>query len=149
MKTHEQNCGMSQQEQYAKKCTVKRCCYLAGPMSGIREFNFPAFHRAAAYLRDSGYTVFNPAQKDIERCGVDISQGNKTGSVHQAELEHGFSLRQALADDCEFICLEANCIALLPGWENSRGAQAEWALARALGLEIIYLDGMDEAASRT
>ena len=53
---------------------------------------------------------------------------------------YGFNLREALADDCEYICRNATAIALLPGWENSKGARAEHALAVALGLECIYLE---------
>ena len=118
----------------------KKVIYLAGPMQGIAEFNFPAFHQAAAYLRNFGHEVFSPAEKDIERHnGTDISKGNTTGCIKESEHKHGFSLRQALADDTEFICLEANAIALLPGWEHSKGAFAEWALAKALGHEIMYL----------
>jgi len=118
--------------------------YLAGPMQGIPEFNFPAFHKAAAYLRKQGHTVFNPAEKAIEgHGGEDISKGNKTGSVKKAESEYGFSLRQALAEDTEFICLEAKAIAMLPGWEYSTGACAEWALAKALGHKFIYLERGD------
>ena len=39
--------------------------YLAGPMTGIAEFNFPAFDAAAAKLRDLGYVVFNPPPRQF------------------------------------------------------------------------------------
>ncbi|MEN5279269.1 DUF4406 domain-containing protein [Brucella sp. TWI432] len=114
--------------------------YLAGPMSGIPEFNFPAFKAATAKLREDGHYVFSPAEKDIERHGgVDISIGNQTGCQDEAAKSHGFSLRDALADDTWWICKEADAIAMLPGWENSKGARAEHALAFALGHSIIYL----------
>lgn len=114
--------------------------YLAGPMTGIPEFNFPAFNAAADKLRAGGHRVFNPAERDIERHGgVDISKGNASGSQEHAAKEHGFSLREALADDTAWICKEATAIAMLPGWENSKGARAEWHLSIALGHEIMYL----------
>lgn len=113
--------------------------YLAGPMRGIPEFNFPAFHGAAAKLRAQGHIVFNPAERDIERTGVDISKGNATGDNDLATTQHGFNLREALKDDLEFICLEADAVALLPGWENSKGAHAERATALALGLWVMQL----------
>jgi hypothetical protein len=116
--------------------------YLAGPMTGIANFNFPAFNRAADILRAEGYSVFNPAERDIERHGgVDISADNHSGDPAQAAANHGFSLREALADDTAYICREADAIAMLPGWENSKGARAEHALAFALGHTIIYLSG--------
>jgi hypothetical protein len=100
--------------------------YLAGPMRGYAEFNFPAFHAAAAKLRGEGHIVFNPAERDIERHGgVDISKGNASGDVAQAEQKHGFDRRHAMRDDLEFITKEADAIALLPGWEQSEGAQLE------------------------
>jgi Domain of unknown function (DUF4406) len=120
--------------------TPKRI-YLAGPMQGIPEFNFPRFNAVAAMLRLTGHTVFNPAEKDIERLGHDLSKGNNSGSLAEANKQ-GFSLRQALAEDTNFICLEANAIVMLPGWEKSNGAQAEHRLAVALqseGMEIVYL----------
>jgi hypothetical protein len=111
-------------------------------MQGIPEFNFPRFHAVTAALRANGHTVFNPAEKDIERLGGhDLSEGNVTGSLTEAN-KVGFSLRQALAEDTNFICLEANCIMMLPGWEKSNGAQAEHRLAVALiseGMELLYL----------
>ena len=51
----------------------------------------------------------------------------------------GFSLREALAADTQYIALVADAIALLPGWEKSAGANAEMALAHALGLTKIIL----------
>lgn len=113
--------------------------YLAGPMRNIPEFNFPAFHAAAAKLRSEGHSVFNPAERDIEHHGTDISKGNATGSEEQATQDHGFSLRDALCADLTYICQTADAIALLPGWQNSKGARAERATAEALSLKIIEL----------
>lgn len=113
--------------------------YLSGPMSGLPEFNFPAFHKYAAELRSKGYTVFSPAEKDNERFGKDISKGNLTGDPKQAVEEHGFSLREALAEDLAFICREADAIALMPGWDKSKGATAEYYVAIALNLDRFYL----------
>lgn len=113
--------------------------YVAGPMRGYPEFNFPAFKAASADLRDQGFVVFNPAEKDVERHdGVDISVGNVTGSIDQASSQHGFSLREALRDDMVWICEHADAIYLLKGWEKSKGAQAELALAEALGIDVMF-----------
>ena len=119
------------------KCINK--IYLAGPMRGIPEFNFPAFYAAATNLRAAGWVVFNPAEKDNEKHGTDISKGNATGDESIATQQHGFNLREALAADLDFICREADAIALLPGWERSKGATAEHATAVALGLTVINL----------
>lgn len=113
--------------------------YVAGPMRGIPEFNYPAFNAAAAKLRAEGHTVFNPAEKDIEVHGTDISKGNEKGCLIEAAANHGFSLRRALRDDTAWICEHADAIALIQGWEQSKGAKAEKALGEALGLEIMYL----------
>jgi hypothetical protein len=113
--------------------------YLAGPMRGIPEFNFPAFFAAAAKLEAEGHEVFNPAAKDNERYGADISKGNHEGRADIAASNHGFSLREALGMDLAWICEHADGIALLPGWRNSKGATAEYATAVALGLEVIEL----------
>lgn len=113
--------------------------YVCGPMRGIPEFNFPAFHAAAKNLREQGYFVFNPAEEDIKRHGIDISKGNKTGSEALAKKKHSFNIREALLSDLKWICAKADIVAVLPGWENSKGANSEIATARALGLEIIFL----------
>ena len=111
--------------------------YLAGPMRGIPYFNFPAFMEAAAKLRSQGHEVFNPAERDIEKYGKDISADNPRGSEALAARLHGFNLREALAADLAWICLHADAIALLPNWERSKGARAEFYAAKALDLEVI------------
>ena len=83
-------------------------------MQGIENLNFPAFDDAAKSLREAGWEVFSPAEhKD-------------------------FNLRSALAADLQWIALYAEAMFMLSGWENSKGAKCEWALAVALDLEIIY-----------
>lgn len=115
--------------------------YLAGPMRGIPEFNFPAFHAAAKALREQGHEVFNPAEEDNKHHGTDVSAGNVDGCEQQAACQHGLTIRDALGRDMRYICGEAEAIALLPGWEGSSGANAEHATAKALGLKVIKLPG--------
>jgi hypothetical protein len=112
--------------------------YLAGPMRGIANFNFPEFYANATMLREYGHEVFNPAENDMAVYGVDIGENNQSGSLEQAEFEHNFDFRNAMADDMDWICREAEAIFLLKGWEASKGASAEKALAEALGLHIWY-----------
>lgn len=114
--------------------------YLAGPMRGIPHFNFPAFNAAAAVLRAEGHEVFNPAEKDCERHKHDISADNHSGSEQDLDKKFGYPpggfLRMALGEDLAWICAEAEGIVLLPGWESSKGACAEYYTAKALGLAV-------------
>ncbi len=40
--------------------------YLAGPMRGIKDYNFPTFMEMAKRLRSMGLQVWNPAERDIK-----------------------------------------------------------------------------------
>lgn len=113
--------------------------YLAGPMRGYAHFNFPAFNNAAKWLREQGHVVFNPAEKDVEIYGESIASSNAEGSIEEAKKTHGFDLRKAMATDLTWLCLNAEAIALLPGWQFSRGARAEHMAAEALGLEVCLI----------
>ncbi len=99
----------------------KRTIYLSGPMTGVPDYNYPAFRRAAAYLRGHGHEVYNPAEYPF------------SGPLDR------FPVRQAFDAYCRFICRDADTIALLPGWETSKGAKAELALAEVCGLVVIIL----------
>jgi hypothetical protein len=114
--------------------------YLAGPMRGIPNFNTPAFTEGAARLRSQGHTVFNPAERDMEEFGtVSESAGDEHAFAKKVGLTTDALRRNCFLADTQWICKHANAIALLPGWENSKGAMAERALGLALGLEIILL----------
>ena len=109
--------------------------YLSGPMTGIPEFNFPLFDWATGLLREAGHEVFSPAEKDRAN-GFDPK--GMTGT--EALAASGFDLRLALGADLAWICAKAEAVALLPGWENSHGAAAEIATARALNIPVRSVD---------
>lgn len=111
--------------------------YLAGPMRGIADFNFPAFNSAAAILRNQGFRVFSPAENDSKKHGNIFK--TKTGDESALAATTGWTINKALEDDTRFICRHATGIAMLPGWRRSKGARAELALAKALGLTVIFL----------
>lgn len=97
-------------------------------MSGLPDFNFPAFMAYAEKLRATGAAVFNPAQNDLDTWGD--MQGVRKNATY----------RECLRMDLDWICRHATHIALMPGWEASKGAHIEHALAAAIGLEFIYLE---------
>lgn len=100
--------------------------YLAGPMRGYPEFNFPAFAEAAFGLRFLGHDVFSPAEK-----------GEEVELTNAPDLQDDEAFRRKVFKiDTAYICDEAEGIALLDGWENSSGCRAEVALARAIGIPV-------------
>lgn len=110
--------------------TTPKYVYIAGPMRGIEEFNFPTFDAAEAALVDAGHVAFNPAGRDR------LHGFNPTGMTGNEDLaEHGFDLRTALNDDLAWITRHADAILLLPAWQKSKGARAELNTAAALGLK--------------
>lgn len=112
--------------------------YLAGPMRGYPEYNFPTFLKAANYIRQFGWSsVVSPAEHDLE-CGFDPTQ--------QLEAQ-GFDLAASLKWDIQQV-LDAKGIMLLPGWEHSEGATLEYSVAKATGKIIRAYDPGAEWGNR-
>jgi hypothetical protein len=109
--------------------------YLAGPMRGIPYFNHEAFRSGAAFLRLKGHEVFNPVESSEAMYGPEIYRN----SPHGDETLAGIDGRKVFFADLEYICKEAEAVALLQGWEKSKGATAERAVALALGLKLIFI----------
>lgn len=95
--------------------------YVAGPMTGYPDLNFPAFHTAAAQLREQGWHVENPADH---------------GEVPGAEWADYMHVDVAMLASC-------GAIYLLPGWSKSRGGSVEAMLAHWLGMEFHFAEGAE------
>ena len=93
----------------------KKSVYIAGPMRGIPELNFPAFDSAEEKWRKRGWGVVNPAQMDREHGYVPT----KSQTVFK-----DLSIQQAMSRDLPAVA-GTHAIALLPGWEKSQGAKME------------------------
>lgn len=102
--------------------------YIAGPMSGLPEFNFPAFFNAEYILKRKGWTVFNPASKEQEK-ELD-AEAFETGDNVKA-IAAGFNFRECYLWDVARV-IEADAIYMLSGWEASPGARGEHAVAVAM-----------------
>ena len=97
--------------------------YIAGPMTGIENYNRESFFAMAERLNKFGHVCLNPAS-------------NPDGLTH-AEYMH---LCYAMIDVCD-------AIVLLPGWENSKGATLEHDRADFLGKKI-YQGWKNEVTSK-
>ena len=113
--------------------------YIAGPMSGYPEFNFPAFFTAEEMLRRGGWEPINPAAKSQE-ANLD-KEAFKTGD-NKLVIEKGFDFRKCYLWDMEQV-IYGDAIYMLKGWQYSPGAVGEHAAAVTMKkhhpeYEIIY-----------
>lgn len=105
--------------------------YVAGPMSGLPEFNYPAFHAAEDALRGAGYRVLSPAITIDPPAPEDARPWD-------------WYMRRALRS-----LTYADGIALLPGWQDSRGAALEVHVGTALGMRLwAVVKWLERAADR-
>ena len=102
--------------------------YIAGPMSGYPEFNFPAFYAAETALRSIGFEPINPANKDAEQ--DPDPEAYATGD-HVLVQEKGFDFKAAYLWDVTQV-IEGDGIYMLSGWQFSPGAVGEHAVAVAM-----------------
>jgi hypothetical protein len=94
-----------------------RSAYLAGPMRGYDHYNFPEFHKQAAWLRDNGWLIFSPAERDEADPDID----------HQEDIAGWTGTRGLdyfMAFDLKAVC-ETDAVILMKGWQESQGARLE------------------------
>jgi len=98
--------------------------YIAGPMTGLPEYNHEAFLVAAERIKESHIrhlpefaAVINPAR----------NYGGDQTLTHAQYMR--YSIHQLLIVDAVY---------MLNNWEFSEGATAEHTIAKSLGLDIYY-----------
>jgi hypothetical protein len=100
--------------------------YLSGPMTGLPNYNHELFNRVAQEFRQVGFSVCSPAEFF-------------DGDITKERKEY---MREAVK-----YMLEADTIVLLPGWQESKGARLEAAIATELDLTIVEYVEEDDRAS--
>lgn len=96
--------------------------YIAGPMTGHDDFNYPAFNAAAAQLRSLGIAAINPADH---------------GVVPGAKWEDYLRSDIAQLATCE-------SIHFLLDWSKSRDALLEHHIATWLGMQLLFAQGAEK-----
>jgi len=92
--------------------------YIAGPITGIKDFNYPAFYGMEERLRELGVEqIFNPAKNPKD--------------------PYKTSWKEFMKDALDMV-MKSEQVVFLNGWENSKGAQTEMALAKGLCLDIFF-----------
>lgn len=87
--------------------------YIAGPMTGYPEFNYPAFREAAKLLKEVGFETVNPA----DFC------------------ENGAHYTDFIREDLR-VLLGCHGVAVLDFWWESTGARNEVAVAGILKMPV-------------
>lgn len=100
--------------------------YVAGPMTGLPDYNYPAFEAAVAQLEAAGFEVVSPTEG-----------GQVDGWAWEDYLRRG--LGQLLG--CE-------AVAILDGWHRSRGARVEVHVATRLRMPVRPVEAWLEDAER-
>jgi len=115
--------------------------YLAGPMTGLPDNNYPAFHEAARKLRDLGFEIVSPAEinydapkqyKDIEESGM--FDDDKAAARLALRTK---CLRKDLAG-----LITCHGIISLPGSVSSPGVEFEYTVAKGLNMVFSSLGEM-------
>ena len=109
--------------------------YLAGPMTGLPKFNYPAFLDAAERLRREGFSILNPVDLD-SKDAFNAALCSPDGLMPDDGVA-GVSYGELLGRDVALIADKAGGVIVLPKWEKSRGARLEVFLAsRILGFDV-------------
>lgn len=99
----------------------KKKVFISGPMTGIKDFNKPAFDQAEQWLTQAGYSVFNPARMHFDDAWT-----------HEEIMRIDLA---ALAQ-CDYILM-------LPKWYYSKGAIQEYHYANYTGVELLSMSDIE------
>lgn len=114
---------------------LKSRIYLAGPMRGIKHYNFPAFDAARDRINAEGiFEALSPA--DLDRA-IGFDPFALPPDFDWNTIPPGFDLDSCIERDTQAI-RQCNAIYMLRGWENSTGATAEHHLAKWRKMQVFF-----------
>lgn len=96
--------------------------YLSGPMTGYKDFNYPAFNELEAKIKelDPSIVVINPTQTGVQE---------------------GWEWNDYLAHDLKLLLDgKPDAVITLPNWKDSKGARLEVHVAEQLGKKTVTSD---------
>ncbi|MFZ5852281.1 MAG: DUF4406 domain-containing protein [Actinomycetota bacterium] len=105
--------------------------YIAGPMRGYPDWNYPAFFAAEEVLRSLGHATLNPARNDADTLPEAIAAAGSQDSPTKPWAHY-------MAKDLPQV-MAADGLCVLPGWQRSQGARLETHVAKALGIPLYCL----------
>jgi hypothetical protein len=117
--------------------------YIAGPMRSIPYYNFPEFAKAREKLLLEGFDVVSPADLDL---AVGVNPYGLPVDYDWSTLPPGMDFEACLKRDTEAV-LSCDAIFMLRGWERSKGARAELALAEWAGKIVNCQDRLIDVTS--
>ncbi len=108
--------------------------YLAGPMTGMKFHNAPAFAAFKEELESIGYSVVTPVELNSRvwqrKYGVPFDPYTMT-------CDYGHELLpEMFAEDVVEILTRVDAVAVMPGWDKSEGVARELAVATLFNKEI-------------
>jgi hypothetical protein len=90
--------------------------YIAGPMTGLVNYNFFNFFRIEKKLLKEGYETINPAYESLSIC-------NKLNKKLE-EVDYNIFMEHDLS-----VLKKCEAIYMLKNWEHSKGANLEYGYA--------------------
>lgn len=116
-----------------------RTIFPSGPMSGYPNYNRATFNAFTASLRAKGFVVHNPAEYPLDPEALSDALGALGFAILPNRMMDEDVLWRAyllLNEAAISRCHAIGELLRLPGWEDSRGARIENALAEYYGWKI-------------
>jgi hypothetical protein len=117
---------------------VQRCqkttIYVAGPMTGVPYFGYPAFDTARDYLASHGITVLSPPDRDRSTGFDPATLGDEW---NWNTIPKAFDITEARVW-CAGAVGRSDATLMLSGWFKSRGARWEKDLAEMLDKPVFF-----------
>lgn len=120
--------ALAEEKESEQQPKRKAKIYIAGRVSGVKpEVYEKQFATVKAELEKAGHEVINPL----------------TDIPHEDTTNWGLTIMECLP-----YVAQCDCIALLPGWQRSNGAQIEYHFACGLKLQILQVRPVGRPNSR-